>query len=186
MKVLHYVEHWLELSAGFVHAQVSRSRFPKVVVSQNATENLAAFPVRPLVRLEPLHSRLPPRHRGTARDVALRAIATGYRADLVHVHFGYVVRDVLPIVGRGRPLVLSLHGDDATALPQRQPGHYAPVIDVAAAVIVPSEFLASAAAGLGFHQDRIHVIPSGVDTAFFAPSPVPREPVVAFVGRFVE
>lgn len=187
MRVLHYVEHWLELSAGFVHAQITRSRHPHVAVSHNATENLAAFPVRPLVRLGPIAQRVPPRFWPTIRTAALRGIATSYRADVVHVHFGYVVRDVLPLVDRHRrPLVLSLHGDDALALPGRQPGHYGPVVDAVSAVVVPSRFLADVAAGLGFERQRIHVIPSGIDTTFFAPSPVPSDPVVAFVGRFVD
>lgn len=187
MRVLHYVEHWLELSAGFVHGQVSRSRYPKIVVSHNATENLDAFPIRPLVRLDPLATRIPPRRWPAARAVALRTIAAASRADLVHVHFGYVVRDVLPIVDEHRrPLVLSLHGDDAAALPRRQPGHYDPAVKAAAAVIVPSRFLADVVAGLGFARERIHVIPSGVDTQFFAPTPMPAAPSVAFVGRLVE
>ena len=186
MRVLHYVEHWLELSAGFVHAQVTHSRVPKVVVSHNATENLASFPVRPLFRLDGLAARVPPRRWPAVRTTALRGIATVYRADVVHVHFGYVVRDVLPIIDARRRLVLSLHGDDALALPRRQPSHYEPVTDAVSAVVVPSRFLADAAADLGFARDRIHVIPSGIDTRFFTSTPVPPDPVVAFVGRLVE
>jgi colanic acid/amylovoran biosynthesis glycosyltransferase len=186
VRVLHYVEHWLELSAGFVHAQVIRSSHPKVVVSHNATENLASFPVRPLFHFDRLADAVPPRRWPAVRTTALRGIATAYRTDVVHVHFGYVVRDVLPIVSRRRHLVLSLHGDDALALPHRQPGHYGPVIDVVSAVVVPSTFLADAAVELGFDRDRLHVIPSGIDTEFFAPTPVPTEPVVTFVGRLVE
>lgn len=187
MRVLHYVEHWLELSAGFVHAQVSRSATRPVVVSHNVVENVDAFPVRPLVRLDRLARLVPPRRWPAARTTALRAIAASYRVNVVHVHFGYVVRDVLPFVHKtGLPLVLSLHGDDATALPRRQPGHYAPVVDAVAAVIVPSQFLADVAVDIGFDRERIHVIPSGVDTTLFTPTPVPADPVVAFVGRLVE
>jgi glycosyltransferase involved in cell wall biosynthesis len=105
----------------------------------------------------------------------------------VHVHFGYVVRDVVPFVSKtGLPLVLSLHGDDATALPRRQRGHYEPVVDAVAAVIVPSAFLADVVAAIGFDRSRIHVIPSGVDLTLFEPTPLPETPVVAFVGRLVE
>lgn len=187
MTALHYVEHWLELSAGFVHAQVSRSAFRPVVVSHNATENVDAFPIRPLVRLDGLARVVPPRRWESARTTALRALALAHRSRLVHVHFGYVVRDVLPFVHKtGLPLVLSLHGDDATALPSRQPGHYEPVVDAVAAVVVPSAFLADVVAAIGFDRDRIHVIPSGVDLTLFRPTPLPPEPVVAFVGRLVE
>ena len=187
MSVLHYVEHWLELSAGFVHGQVSRSAVRPVVVSHNAVEHLDAFPIRPLVRLDRLARLVPPRRWPSTRTTALRAIAAAYRVGVVHVHFGYVVRDVLPFAKAAHlPLVLSLHGDDATALPRRQPGHYDPVIDAVSAVIVPSQFLADIATGIGFGRARIHVIQSGVDTTFFTPTPVPGEPVVVFVGRLVE
>lgn len=187
MRVLHYVEHWLELSSGFVHAHVSHSRHRGVVVSHNATENRDAFPHRPVVRLDRLAAVVPQHRWPTARTAALRAVAAAYRVDVVHVHFGYAVRDVLPFVERTRlPLVLSLHGSDATSLPSRQPGHYDPVVDAVDAVVVPSRFLADVAVGLGFAAERIHVIPAGVDTSFFTPRPLPTEPVVAFVGRFVD
>jgi glycosyltransferase involved in cell wall biosynthesis len=39
----------------------------------------------------------------------------------------------------------------------------------------------------GFPEDRIHVIPSGVDTTTFKPTPLPAsDREVLFVGRFVE
>jgi glycosyltransferase involved in cell wall biosynthesis len=71
-------------------------------------------------------------------------------------------------------------------LPNRQPGHYDRLTDLVDAVIVPSQFLAHAAGDLGFPTERTHVIPAGIDTGYFVPSPVPLPPVVAFVGRLVE
>ena len=137
MRVLHYVEHWLELSSGFVHAHVAHSRHRAVVVSHNATENRDAFPHRPVVRLDRLAAAVPPHRWPAFRTSSLRAIASAFRVDVVHVHFGYAVRDVLPFVERTRlPLVLSLHGSDATSLPSRQPGHYDPVVDHVDAVVV--------------------------------------------------
>src|SRR3954452_10503634 len=120
--VLHYVEHWLELSAGFVHAHVSRSRHRSIVVSHNAPENLEAFPVSPLWRLDRLHRLVPERHWPRARTSALRVVAAAYRAQVVHVHFGYVAGDVVAFARASRmPLVVSLHGHDVTALVQSQP-----------------------------------------------------------------
>ncbi|HMC68077.1 MAG TPA: glycosyltransferase, partial [Mycobacteriales bacterium] len=186
-RVLHYVEHWLDLSAGFVHAHVSRSRHHSVVVSHNATEHREAFPFRPVWRLDRLHRHVPERRWPQTRTRALRTIAGLHRSELVHVHFGYVTGDVVSFVERTRlPLVLSLHGDDATALPLRQPGHYDAVRDAVDAVIVPSQFLAAAARSLGFAPERVHVIPVGVDTTYFTPTPLPSHPVVTFVGRLVE
>jgi glycosyltransferase involved in cell wall biosynthesis len=108
------------------------------------------------------------------------------RVELVHVHFGYAANDVVPVT-RHRPYVLSLHGHDVTGLLDAQPDRYratAPAVD---ALVVPSQFLAAAAAHAGFDPARTHVIPSGVDTTFFTPTPQPvGPPTVAFVGRFVE
>jgi glycosyltransferase involved in cell wall biosynthesis len=123
-----------------------------------------------------------------ARTAALAAITTTARAAVLHVHFGYAVHDVLGVVQRRKlPLVLSLHGDDATALPHQRPGFYDPVVDAVDALVVPSRWLADRAADLGFDPARTHVIPAGVDTALFTPSPLPDgPPIVAFVGRFVD
>lgn len=185
--VLHYVEHWLELSAGFVHAHVSRSRHRGVVVSHNAVEHLEAFPVSPLWRLDRLHSVVPERHWPRVRTAVLRAGAAAYSAQVVHVHFGYVAGDVVPFVrSSGVPLVVSLHGHDVTALVRSYPRHYDEITHVAAAVVVPSAFLRDAVVAIGFEPDRVHVIPSGVDTTWFTPSPLPARPAVAFVGRLVE
>ena len=185
--VLHYVEHWLDLSAGFVHEHVSRSAHRGLVVSHNRVENRDTFPHRPLVSLHPLASRVPARRWPRDRTRVLGLLASLYRIDVVHVHFGYVVGDVLDLVRRRElPLVLSLHGSDATALPAAQPGHYAEAVDLAAAVVVPSRFLADVAHGLGFPADRLHVIPAGIDTTFFTPAPLPDAATVTFVGRLVE
>ena len=187
MRVLHYVEHWLEMSSGFVHAHVTHSRHRGVVVSHNATENRETFPHRPVIRLDRLATVVPRRRWDGARDAALRAIAASYRVGVVHAHFGYAARDVLTLIDRtGLPFVLSLHGSDATSLPRRQPGHYDPIRESASAVVVPSRFLGDVAVDLGFAAERIHVIPAGIDTSFFTPQPLPSDPVVAFVGRFVE
>jgi glycosyltransferase involved in cell wall biosynthesis len=59
----------------------------------------------------------------------------------------------------------------------------APAVD---AVIVPSQFLAASAEAAGFTSEQIRVIPSGIDTEFFRPTPMPRDhQVIGFVGRFV-
>ena len=187
MKVLHYIDRWLPLSAGFVDALVTRSSHPSVVVSRDATVNRDAFPHRPVVSLGPLSRLGEGRAAGWTRHAVLAAVITAARVKVIHVHFGYAVHDVLPAVRRtGLPLVLSLHGDDATALPKQRPGFYDPVADSVDAVVVPSRWLAERAEELGFPLGRIHVIPSGVDVGLFTPTPVPEgPPIVAFVGRLV-
>lgn len=185
--VLHYVQRWLEPSAQFVHAHVSRSRHRAVVVSLERPQNLNRYSGTRVLSLAGAN-RLPV--GGTRRraiTAGLTAIAIGHRASLVHVHFGYRVRDVEGVVRRRRlPLVLSLHGEDATAAVRRDPRLYDGVIDEASAVIVPSNHFRDIALGLGAPSDRVLVVPAGVDTTWFTPTVLPQEPVVTFVGRFVE
>jgi colanic acid/amylovoran biosynthesis glycosyltransferase len=185
--VLHYVQRWLEVSAQFVHAQISRSRHRSVVVSLETPLNLDRYPIAPLVSLG-WTNRLPPGGvRRRAVSVGLNVVSARHHASLVHVHFGYRVRDVQGMVRRrGLPWVLSLHGEDATAAVGRDPHLYDGVIEEASAVIVPSHIFKDIAVGLGAPAERVVVVPSGVDTRWFTPSPLPMEPVVTFVGRFVE
>ena len=186
MKVAHYVERWLELSAGFVATQVGLSRHDRVVISRDGWQNLEAFPVRPRHSLHRLRDLAPEPLKYAALRAQLQPLLAMAGADIVHVHFGYAARDVIDAVSR-RGFVLSLHGHDVTGLLHDDPGRYDRVVDVVDAVVVPSRFLADAAARAGFDRDRIRVIPSGVDTAFFTPTPAPEgPPVVAHIGRLVE
>jgi glycosyltransferase involved in cell wall biosynthesis len=185
--VAHYVERWLELSAGFVAAQVARSRHRSVVITRDGWEHLDAFPAHPRFSLHHLRNPAPERWKSAVLRGQLTPLLAVRRVRLVHVHFGYAANDVVGLTGPRRPYVLSLHGHDVTGLPAAQPHHYDRVTPAVDAVIVPSRFLAERAERAGFHPALIRVIPSGVDTSFFTPSPLPDgPPVIAFVGRLVE
>lgn len=187
VRVAHYVERWLELSAGFVASQVGRSRHDSVVISRDGWLHLDAFPVEPRHSLHRIRDRLPARLKATALHAQLDYWLRRERIDLVHVHFGYAANDIVRHAGRGRPFVLSLHGHDVTGLLRDQPHHYDRVVGAVDAVIVPSGFLADRATSAGFPVEAVHVIPSGVDLSYFTPSPLPDgAPMVAFVGRLVE
>jgi glycosyltransferase involved in cell wall biosynthesis len=115
----------------------------------------------------------------------LPLVAAAARADLVHVHFGYRLRDAEGLLGR-TPVVLSLHGHDITAFHRQWPAYYRPVLPRVDAVVVPSQHLADLAVVAGARAERVHVLPSGVDLARHPPSPLPPgPPEVLFVGRFV-
>ena len=109
-RVLHVVERWLDLSAGFVAAHVAHSRHEVVVVATKGRVKPTAFPHRPVYSLAAT-DRLPiswqPRAVGRGVDV----VGVARRCDVVHVHFGYPAHAALSLVRRHRlPLVLSLHG----------------------------------------------------------------------------
>ena len=188
-RVLHVVERYLEVSAGFVHQHIANSRYDSLVVSRFTPTNTDAFPVTNLRSMPGWVTALP---RPLA-DRALRAWvlkkATGAGVDIGHAHFGYALPYTRILKRRADiPVVLSLHGDDATAWAWANGWAFAPDPGLTAAVIVPSKWFVPFATKLGFAEERVHVIPSGVDTAFFTPLPMPTDgpPVVAFVGRLVE
>ena len=178
MRVLHLVPRWLPPTERFVAEQIVGSGSRGVVVSRERTVPGAAR-VRPTLSLALLRS-------DRAVSLAVPALAAATRADLVHVHFGYRLRDARRLLGR-LPVVVSLFGHDVTAFPRAWPEYYRPVLGRADAVVVPSRYLADAAVLAGARPDRVHRVPPGVDTRWFTPSPLPDGPPrVVFVGRFVE
>jgi colanic acid/amylovoran biosynthesis glycosyltransferase len=186
--VLHYVQRWLPLSEQFVDGQISHSRHRAVVVARERVENRDVFPQRPLWSLSPVLRATPRRLQPLAIRAVLSAIAWREGIGVVHAHFGYRVHDVLALARRrSLPLVVSVHGHDVTAFAREWPEHYDAVFASAAAVVVPSRFLATRVEELGAPPAIVHVIPSGVDTELFAPRPLPDgPPTAAFIGRFVE
>lgn len=187
-RVLHVVERYLDLSSGFVHAQISRSRHAASVVSILPAQHRDAFPVDDLAVVPRMVRALPNAMRGRAARALVLRHGQRRKAELAHAHFGYALPYTRVMRRRGAiPVVVSLHGHDVTAWPRLAPWAYEQPADLVDAVIVPSRWLAGRAEALGFSPDQIRVIPSGVDTAVFRPSPLPDgPPVVGFVGRLVE
>ena len=186
--VLHSMQRWLPLSEQFVYALVHGSRHRGVVLSRLPAENRSTFPHRPVLTLRLVPASWPrtSAHRRVI-TAAVAGIARLSGARIVHHHHGYRLSDVEGAVRRlGLPLVVSLHGHDVTTYERDWPGSLR-TLSYARAVIVPSRFLAERVAPLGVPADRIHVIPSGVDVRWFAPTPLPAGIAeVLFVGRFVE
>lgn len=187
--VLHTMQRYLPLSEQFVHTLLMRTKHRAVVVSRDAPENRATFPIKPLYSLARLARRHDPPTISERRilTAALVAIGAAHRAKLVHHHHAYRLSDVLGAVRRMRlPLVVSVHGQDVTAYARQWPGIVDP-LKLADAVVVPSRFVIGAVEAAGVSSDRIHVIPSGVDASFYSPTPLPDGVLEAlFVGRFVE
>jgi glucosyltransferase len=185
--VLHTMQRYLPLSEQFVHSLISRSSFRGVVVSREATENRGAFPFKPVYSLGAIRRHDPA--TDTERRLltaAYASIALAHRAKIVHQHHGYRMSDVAGVVTRLKlPYVVSVHGEDVTAFAGKWPGAVHDLRN-ADAVIVPSRYLISDVEKLSVPAERIHVLPSGVDTTFFSPSPLPADRVALFVGRFVE
>lgn len=186
--VLHFAADWLPASEAFVYDLVRHLDRPAVVVAGNRLQNTERFPLPGVRSLAPLYAAVRPRAlHPLAASAALDLTARRRQVVLVHVHHGYQVERVVGLVRRRRlPLVLSLHGHDLTGYLEQRPDAYRGVPGVVAAVVVPSRFLAGHAVAAGFDPSLVRVLPSGVDTSSFSPSPLPDgAPTALFVGRFV-
>jgi colanic acid/amylovoran biosynthesis glycosyltransferase len=184
--VLHFHHRWLPASEPFVWDLIRHLPLPGIVLSDGPPENVDRFPVDRLVGIPWWSRAIPRRLRQKATTAWLTDLCRREDVALIHAHHGYEVVRVAGAARRRRiPLVVSLHGHDAFGWVEARPGVYDDVLPGAAAVIVPSRFLAPRAVELGAAADRVHVIGSGIDTSRFRPSPVPLHPEVVFVGRFV-
>jgi glycosyltransferase involved in cell wall biosynthesis len=141
----------------------------------------------PVSVVSPMVWRLPQRYRRRARGRLIAAIGRRRGARLLHAHFGYWATETAAAASRLRlPWVISLHGYDVLVMARRvaEPDR-ARAADL---VVVPSRFLAAAAVAAGYPEDRIRVIPSGLDVdAYPYRSRGPRADGsvhVVFAGRF--
>lgn len=118
--------------------------------------------------------------------MAVRTLLGHDIPDVVHLHHGYSLPDAGAVArSLRRPLVVSFWGYDATALPVRDPRRVLDHVPEIALALVPSRFLADRVIALGVAADRIRTVPASIDVEYFTPSPVPTEPRVTFIGRFV-
>ena len=136
----------------------------------------------------------PPRMTRVMRQVA---------PNLIHAHFGFDGVEAWPIARRlGLPLLVTLHGSDITTRMewfaqgragrrwQGYPSRLARMArDSTVTFIAISENIRRAAITAGLPDDRIVVLPIGIDRSRFAPGAVPvaeRRPMILFLGRLVE
>ncbi|HEU5033459.1 MAG TPA: glycosyltransferase [Mycobacteriales bacterium] len=191
--VLHCARDFARPSETFVVDVVRCARRVRPVVAcehrwgEVAAVQQVSAPVRELGRVvrDPQH----PSGRRALRAL-LAGVAVADRAAVLHAHFGYWAGHVARVAGwLRRPWVLSLHGHDLLVEDAGHPDRDA--LRAADVVVVPSQFLAVAACAAGFLDDRIKVLPPGIDLdaiAFRARS-APELPsgavTVTFAGRYV-
>ena len=176
-RVLHVARDWVRPSEGFV---------ADVVGTTTATVPFVAYGTRgsspvPPVPATPLGALADRGHRALAAGIGAAAVAR--RADVLHAHFGYWARHVATAARRtGRPWLVSLHGHDLLV-------ECAPRCDEADLVVVPSRYLADAASRAGVRDERLRVVPAGLDLRglpFRERHPHDGPVVVTFAGRYVE
>jgi len=127
------------------------------------------------------------------------SVARSVGATVLHGHWVVPGGVMAALAGRGRPLVVSLHGSDVYVAERHAVARAAArhAFARAAWVTACSEDLARRAVGLGAREDGLEVLPYGVDVDRFRPEPEGREPRrreigltpgsigVLAVGRFV-
>ncbi len=143
--MLHVARDWVRPSEGFV-ADVLRTTTASV-------PSLAYGTAWDGVPLPARSTRVP------AGPLPLAAVTVARRAQVLHAHFGYWAGSVAGVARRTRtPWAVSLHGHDLLV-------EGVPAAARADLVVVPSGYLADAASRAGVHDERIRVIPSGLDLA---------------------
>ncbi|MCA1656579.1 MAG: glycosyltransferase, partial [Actinobacteria bacterium] len=175
-RVVHVARDWVRPSEGFV-ADVVRTSTTTVPSLAYGTRWAGAE--RP-----PRAAQLPTMHGDRVLRLALAGVALARRADLLHAHFGYWAGHVAAVARRTRrPWVLALHGHDLLV-------EGVPTATRADAVVVPSTFLADAASRAGVADERLRVIPAGLDLAGLPFRERRARPdgqvLVTFAGRYVD
>lgn len=116
---------------------------------------------------------------------------------VVHAHFGDCGPAGMAIADKlGVPLVVTFHGQDATQHPsQAIKSHRGrelmkkkdKLIAHTGAFIAVSNHIQQRLLEQGYPEKKIFVHRNGIDVEFFRPNPaVRKDPVIVFVGRFVE
>jgi glycosyltransferase involved in cell wall biosynthesis len=119
-----------------------------------------------------------------------------FKPSLVHAHFGQSGPAALSLArSLGIPLVVTYHGQDATISDDELKRSWrgreymrgrARVMLDASLVIAVSEFIRRKLIEQGFPASKVVTHRNGINLDFFRRTAVAREPVVVFVGRFVE
>jgi colanic acid/amylovoran biosynthesis glycosyltransferase len=108
------------------------------------------------------------------------------RSALIHAHFGPDALGVVVAAQRARrPLVATFHGYDITTLKQGVDIDYRPLFDHASRLVTQSKFIRAELLGAGAPEEKIHILPIGIQLVPDPPAAVPNRAVL-FVGRLVE
>jgi colanic acid/amylovoran biosynthesis glycosyltransferase len=184
LRVAHVVKAYLPLSQTFIHTQLEAQRdLTQMVVTRRRVDG-ATFPSGRVWELDRLSRRLDSRLPG-ARIFGRRAVhpLRRFEPDVLHAHFGWMGHDALVASRALRvPLVVAVHGRDVYA-PLYRPGSareaYGDIFRSGATFTCVGPRAARELADAGCPQDRLHIVPVGIDLERFPFSPAPAvEPVV--------
>jgi len=143
--------------------------------------------------------------RGQVAEVLFRSFGVAgaaveklrvFRPTVLHAHFGLSGPSALTLADAlSIPLVVTYHGQDATITDAEARRSWrgreylrgrTRVMERVAVVIAVSDFIRSRLIAKGYPAHKIVTHYNGIDLAYFRRGAQAREPVVVFVGRFVE
>jgi glycosyltransferase involved in cell wall biosynthesis len=134
------------------------------------------------------------RRYGVARRLVRKLRA--HHPVLVHAHFGQSGPAALVLAeSLGIPLIVTYHGQDATISRAQASRSWRGreflrgqrrVMERAALIIAVSDFIRSKLLEQGCAPNRLATLYNGIDISRFRRTGTSREPIVVFVGRFVE
>jgi colanic acid/amylovoran biosynthesis glycosyltransferase len=135
--------------------------------------------------------------RSMGRAPALVKKLRGHNPGIVHAHFGTSGPAAMSLArALTVPLLVTFHGADATAIDEARPRSHRDrqlikkkpeMIQRAGAFIAVSNYIRQRLLGQGYPDSKIILHRNGVDLDYFSPSEeIEREPIIVFVGRFVE
>lgn len=197
--VVVYTHAMLERSMTFIlsHAQALR-RYQPVFAGAHLADGIA-LPAGRVVTANDggvtgrLHELLF-RQFGLAGRFARRL--RPYCPTVVHSHFGTTGPSALSLArALGIPLVVTYHGQDATITDEQARRTWrgreylrgrTEVMREAAVIIAVSDFIRGRLVAKGYPADKVVTHRNGIDLDAFRRGDVAREPIVVFVGRFVE
>lgn len=203
-RVLVYRDHLLPLSETFIVNQtLGLESFEAFLVGSKPGP--PPHIVLPQERLRLINSG---GRRGLLREVLFKFFGwipkdtlewcRSLRPVLVHAHFGPDGSLAMPLARRlGVPLIVSYHGSDATVKNEYAWGSYVGhrlyrlrrkrLARTARVFVAPSRFVKNmAVARQGIPEEKIVVIPHGIDVERFRPGSQPEYGRILFVGRLVE
>jgi colanic acid/amylovoran biosynthesis glycosyltransferase len=172
LTVLRAIPEFLPLSQTFIDtgARALRPDIDTVFLADDSTPDARWFPGHRVETLpRPWYGLLPGLRRRRERVEFLLAMKAKYNAQILHVHFGlHAVRWIDAAHYAGLPLIVSMHGYDASAWPRAHPGCYDDLFRSAAHVMASSEDLRRRLIALGCPEGKVSTFVVGIEPDRFA------------------
>ena len=168
MGTVVYIESFGNPHETWLYRQVKDCAVPVVCHEYSNADLFPYNAVDVVPKRRGAHARLRGRYRlPRSTERALRRRLTDLQATLIHAHFGPAGLRALPVARKlGLRLMVTFHGADANVLPDQDAAYargLGPLFDYSERIVTVSGFMASRLVGLGCPEERIEIVPMGVD-----------------------